>query len=73
MPVSAPASSERRGDVVACADEGDPQPLEAAEPLAEREQVGERLARVVASVSALITGTVAAAASALDRRLRERA
>ncbi len=37
---------ERRGDVVAVADVRDPQPFEPAEVLAQRQQVGERLARV---------------------------
>ena len=39
---------ERARDVVAVADVGELEPLEAAEGLAQREQVGQRLARVVA-------------------------
>ena len=38
-------------DVVAVADEGEDEPVEAAEPLAQGQQVGERLAGVLASPS----------------------
>ena len=46
MPDSAARERERRGDVVAVADVREPATLERAEVLAQREQVGERLARV---------------------------
>ena len=47
-PASVPSTRERARDVVAVADVGDPQPVERAVGLAQRQQVGERLAGVVA-------------------------
>ena len=46
-PASPPSDQKRAGHVVAVAHVGQPQPLEPAEALAERQQVGQRLAGVV--------------------------
>ena len=51
-PGDPPEDRERAGAVVAVADVGEAQALELAEALAQRQQVGERLARVVQSASA---------------------
>ncbi len=62
---------QRAGDVVAVPHERDLQPLERAEVLPQREDVGQRLARVVLVGERVDDGPARSLGQLVDRRLRE--
>ena len=71
-PRQAAQLDQRVGDVVAVADVREPEPVQAAEALLERERVGERLAGMMRVREGVHDRHVGRGGDLLDRLLRER-